>query len=68
MPPILSDEQRQAVDLGGGQPVRLIDKPTQRVFYLISAEQYEHARGFLGEVEEIDPSFYEIDDIELAPQ
>jgi GTPase SAR1 family protein len=66
MHPTLSDEQRQAIEQSGGQPVQLIDTPTQQVFYLISAEQFQHAQGCLGRVEDIDPSFYEIDDIELT--
>jgi hypothetical protein len=33
---------------------------------LISAEQYQRARRILEGVEEIDPSFYEVEDVELT--
>jgi hypothetical protein len=62
----LSDEQRQAIQQPGGLPLEIGDQQTQEVFYLISAEQYRKARGILEGVEEIDPSFYEVEDVELT--
>ena len=62
----LSDEQRQAIQQPGALPLEIADKQTNQVFFLISAEQYQKARRYLEGVEEIDPSFYEVEDVELA--
>ena len=62
----LSDEQRQAIHQSGGVPLEIADQQTNQVFFLITAEQYQRARRILEGVEEIDPSFYEVEDIELA--
>ena len=59
----LSDEQRQAIQQIGGLPLEIADPQTNQVFFLISAEQYQRARRILEGVEEIDPSFYEVDDV-----
>jgi hypothetical protein len=61
----LSDEQRQAIQQVGGLPLEIADPQTNQVFFLISAEQYQRARRVLEGVEEIDPSFYEVEDVEL---
>lgn len=62
----LSDEQRQAIQQIGGLPLEIADQQTNQVFFLISAEQYQRARPILEGVEDIDPSFYEVDDVELT--
>ena len=63
MKAILPDELRQAIE-ENGPPVEVSDEQTKRVFYLISAEQYELLRRLL-EPEAFDPSLFEADDIEL---
>jgi hypothetical protein len=62
----LSDEQRQAIQQIGGLPLEIADPQTNQVFFLISADQYQRVRRILEGVEEIDPSFYEIEDVELT--
>jgi hypothetical protein len=62
----LSEEQRQAVGESGDRPLEIVDDATHRVFYLISAEQYEKARRILEGIEDIDPSFYEVEDVQLS--
>ena len=42
-------------------PVPLQDAESQRLYYLISADQYEKVKRFM-EAEEIDSSFFEFDD------
>jgi len=66
MKTVLSDELRQAIE-ENGPPVEVSDEQTSRVFYLISAEQYEILRRLL-EPEELDPSFFEADDFELSEE
>ncbi len=62
----LSEEQRQAIQQLGGLPLEIDDRQTNQVFFLISADQYRKARPILEGVEEIDPSFYEVEDVELT--
>jgi len=62
----LTEEQRQALLDRGGPPLEVEDSTTDQVFYLISAEQYQKARRVLEGVEEIDPSLYEIEDVDLT--
>lgn len=62
----LSEEQRQAIQQVGGLPLEIADQQTNQIFFLISAEQYQKARRILEGVEEIDPSFYEIEDVEMT--
>jgi hypothetical protein len=62
----LSEEQRQAIQQVGGLPLEIDDQQTNQVFFLISAEQYHRARRVLEGVEEIDPSLYEVEDVELT--
>ncbi len=62
----LSEEQRQAIQQIGGLPLEIDDQQTNQVFFLISADQYKRARRILEGIEEIDPSFYEIEDVELT--
>lgn len=64
MKAILPDELRRAIE-ENGPPVEVSDEQTKRVFYLISAEQYELLRRLL-EPEAFDPSLFEADDIELS--
>lgn len=37
----LSDQIRRALQAEQGQPVKLVDEQTERVYYVISAEQFE---------------------------
>ena len=62
----ISDEQRQAIQQIGGLPLEVADPQTNQVFLLISSEQYGTARRILEGVEEIDPSFYEVEEVELT--
>jgi hypothetical protein len=62
----LSDEQRQAIQQIGGLPLEIDDQQTNQVFFLISADQYQKARRILEGCEDIDPSFYEVEDVELT--
>jgi len=43
----LSESQRQVVQAQQGQPVPVVDEQTRQVYYLISAEQFEHVRALL---------------------
>ena len=58
----MTEEMRHAV--GKGQPVELTDPDTHEVYVLVKQEQYQAMRRLL-EVEEIDPSFYEVEELEL---
>jgi hypothetical protein len=62
----LSDEQRQAIRHSGGSPLEIDDPQSNQVYFLISAEQYRRARPVLEGLEEIDPSFYEVEEIKLS--
>jgi hypothetical protein len=62
---ILSPEQRRAVGAAGDQPVAIIDPETQQTYLIIKAEVYDRIRASRRD-EEIDPSFFEIDDFEPA--
>ena len=54
MATVLSEQERQALRSAAGQPVQVVDPDTQRVYYLISGEQYETVRALLAE-NEADP-------------
>jgi hypothetical protein len=56
----LSETQRQVLEAESGRPVPVVDEQTQRVYYLISAEQFEQIRALLPD-EEFNPR-------ELYPQ
>ena len=62
---ILSPEQRRAIGEAGDRPVPIVDPETHRTYLIIRAEVYNRLRTAL-EAEEIDPSFFEIDDFEPA--
>lgn len=62
----LSDQQRQAINSQGGTPLEVTDSQSQQVFYLISAEQYQKWHRTTEGGEEIDPSLYEFEDLNLA--
>jgi hypothetical protein len=62
----LSEEQRQAIQQIGGLPLEIDDQQTNQVYFLISADQYQKARRILEGIEDIDPSFYEVEDVELT--
>jgi hypothetical protein len=55
-----TNELRQAVSQSNA-PVELQDSDSDRLYYLISADQYEKLKRVL-EAEEIDPSFFEFED------
>ena len=40
----LSESQRQVLEAQAGQPVPVIDELTQKVYFLITAEQFETVR------------------------
>ena len=61
----LSPEQRQVVGEAGDRPVSIIDPETHQTYLIIKAEVYDQLRSLCAE-EEIDPSFFEIDEFEPA--
>jgi hypothetical protein len=48
----LTDEQRQAMEACGGQPVLVADESTNNVYYLLSEEAFTHLRGLQSAHEE----------------
>jgi hypothetical protein len=58
----LTEAMRQA--LGKGEPVEVTDPDTHEVYVLVKREQYQAMRRLL-DVEEIDPSLYEVEKFEL---
>ena len=58
----MTEEMRHA--LRKGQPVEVTDPDTREVYVLVKQEQYQAMRRLL-EVEEIDPSLYEVEELEL---
>jgi len=58
----LTEEMRQA--LGKGEAVELIDPETLEVYVIVKQEHYQTMRRLL-DVEEIDPSLYEVEELEL---
>jgi hypothetical protein len=61
----LTPEQRKLVEKAGTQPVRLEDPETRQAYVLLRADVYDRLREAI-DVEDIDPSFFEIDDFEPA--
>jgi hypothetical protein len=59
----ITPEQRRLVEQAGDAPVRIADTETDREYVLLRADVYDRMRHLL-EVEEIDPSFFEIGDFE----
>jgi hypothetical protein len=59
----LTPEQRRAVTAAGDHPFRVDDPETHQAYVILKADIYERIRAVLEE-EEIDPSFFEIDDFE----
>ncbi len=59
----ITPEQRQLVEQAGGEAVRLADAETSQEYVILRADVYDRMRHLL-EVEEIDPSFFEIGDFE----
>jgi len=45
MTPVITDQMRHALDAEHGQPVKIVDEQTSRIYYVISAEQFETMRG-----------------------
>ena len=62
---VLSPELQRAIGEAGDRPVPIVDPETQQAYLLIKTEVFERLRDSR-EVEEIDPSFFEIDDFEPA--
>ena len=58
----LTEEMRHA--LGKGRPVEVTDPDTHEVYVLVKQAQYQAMRRML-EIEEIDPSLYEVEELEL---
>ena len=58
----MTEEMRHA--LGKGQPVEVTDPGTHEVYVLVKQEPYQALRRLL-EVEEIDRSLYEVEELEL---
>jgi hypothetical protein len=55
---ILSEQQREELRSQDGSPVAVLDEQSQKVYYLISAEEFERVRPLLMD-EEFKPSeFY----------
>jgi len=48
----LSDEQRDAIEACAGQPVRVADESTNKVYYLLNEETFVHLRGLQSEQDE----------------
>jgi hypothetical protein len=59
----LNEQERQVV-LSSAAPVEVCDEQTREVYYVLTREQYRKMKALL-DAEEIDPSFYEVTDIEL---
>jgi hypothetical protein len=49
MPIILSEQQRQSLEADARTPVQVVDEQGQKVYYLISAEQFEKIRVLFDE-------------------
>ncbi len=62
---VLSPELQRAIGEAGDRPVPIVDPETQQTYLLIKTEVFERLQASR-EVEEIDPSFFEIDDFEPA--
>jgi hypothetical protein len=58
-------ELRQAIERAGNEPVCIEDPQTRAAYVLLKADVYERMRAVM-EAEEIDPSYFEIDDFEPA--
>jgi PHD/YefM family antitoxin component YafN of YafNO toxin-antitoxin module len=48
---ILTDQQREELKLREGSPVAVLDEQSQKVYYLISAEEFDKVRALLVEEE-----------------
>ena len=49
MTPVLTEQQRQVLEAEHGRPVPVVDERTRRVYYLISAEQFEAVKALFTE-------------------
>ena len=58
----VTEDMRRA--MGKGEPVEVTDPDTHEVYVLVKRDQYQAMRRLL-EVEEIDPSLYEVEELEL---
>jgi hypothetical protein len=61
----LTDEQARALE-NGEKPPRVVNPRTKETYVLVPAQIYEKVCHTL-EVEEIDPSLYEFEEIEESP-
>jgi hypothetical protein len=51
MTPYLTDEQRQAIEEHGGEPVYVVDAQTNASYVLIRAEQYRNLTALFADLE-----------------
>jgi hypothetical protein len=61
----LTTELRRAIEQAGNKPVRIEDPHMHAAYVPLKADVHEQMRALV-EAEEIDPSFFEIDDFEPA--
>jgi hypothetical protein len=59
----ISPELRQALALTNGQPLRIEDPESHTAYVIVTADAYAKLCA-LSQEEEIDPSFFEIEDFE----
>jgi hypothetical protein len=64
-PMTISPELRQALERSNGQPLRLEDPENDAAYVVVRADAYARMQAVLEE-DEIDPSFFEIEDFEPA--
>ncbi len=62
---VLSPELQRAIGEAGDRPVPIVDPETHQTYVIIKSDVFERLRASL-DVEEIDTSFFEIDDFEPA--
>jgi hypothetical protein len=51
MTPVITDQIREALKAEHGAPVQVVDEQTRRVYYVISAEQFEAVRALIADGE-----------------
>jgi hypothetical protein len=63
---LLTPEQRQEIKQAGEKPVRVEDPDTKTAYLIVKEEVFQRMRELV-EIETIDPSFFEFDDIAPGP-
>lgn len=61
----ISPELKQALERSNGQPLRIEDPENDAAYVVVRADAYARMQAVLEE-DEIDPSFFEIEDFEPA--